>query len=221
MSRRFITLTLSVLAMAWLGGCANQVAKYDYTAFRKAAPKSILILPPVNQSPDIKASSGVLATATFPVAEGGFYVYPVAMVVQTFKENGVTSPDEIQQLPISKLRDVFGADAALYLTVKHYGAAYQVIASNVQVTLAAKLVDLRNGDLLWQGQASASNQEGRNNQGGLIGLLVIALVEQVINSAMDDPSYHVGAIANGRLLSANPNANGMMYGPRSPNYQKQ
>ncbi len=219
MSRALITLSLSLLTMAWLGGCANQVAKYDYTAFRKAAPKSILILPPTNQSPDIQATSGVLSTATAPVAEDGFYVYPVALVAQTFKDNGVNSPAEIQQLPIAKLREVFGADAALYLDVKDYGASYQVIASNVQVTLEAKLVDLRSGDLLWQGKASASNQEGRNNQGGLVGLLVAALVEQVINSSMTDPSYHVAALANSRLLTASPNANGMLYGPRSPNYQ--
>lgn len=218
MSYRLIALSLLTLAMTWLGGCANQVAKYDYTAFRKAAPKSILILPPTNQSPDIQASSGILATATFPVAEGGFYVYPVALVAQTFKENGVTSPDEIQQLPIAKLREVFGADAALYLTVKNYGASYQVVASNVQVTLEAKLVDMRSGDLLWQGKATASNQEGRNNQGGLVGMLVAALVEQIINSSITDPSYRIGAIANSRLLTANPDANGMLYGPRSPHY---
>jgi hypothetical protein len=221
MSNRIIALTLSAFATIWLGGCATPVAKYDYTAFRKAAPKSILILPPINQSPDIQASNGILATATFPVAEDGFYVFPVAMVTQTFKENGVTSPDEIQQLPIAKLREVFGADAALYITVKSYGASYQVVASNVQVTLEAKLVDLRTGDLLWQGKASASNQEGRSNQGGLIGMLVVALVEQVINSSVADPSYGVGAIANNRLLRARPDTNGMMYGPRSPDYQKQ
>jgi hypothetical protein len=221
MSNRIIALTLSALVTIWLGGCATPVAKYDYTAFRKAAPKSILILPPINQSPDIQASNGILATATFPVAEDGFYVFPVAMVAQTFKENGVTSPDEIQQLPIAKLREVFGADAALYITVKSYGASYQVVASNVQVTLEAKLVDLRTGDLLWQGKASASNQEGRSNQGGLIGMLVVALVEQVINSSVADPSYGVGAIANNRLLRARPDTNGMMYGPRSPDYQKQ
>lgn len=221
MSPRIIALALLLLTMPWLGGCATQVASYDYSAFRKAAPKTILILPPTNQSPDIQASSGVLSTATFPVAENGFYVYPVALVVQTFKENGITSPDEVQQLPVAKLREVFGADAALYITVKRYGTSYQVVASNVQVTLEAKLVDLRSGDLLWRGEANASNQEGRNNQGGLVGMLVAAIVEQIINSSVADPSYRIGAIANSRLLTANPTANGMLYGPRSPNFQKQ
>lgn len=221
MTRKLIAVLIAILALAGLGGCAGQVAKYDYTTFRNAAPKSILILPPVNQSPDIRASNGILATTTYPVAEDGFYVYPVALVAQTFIENGITSPAEIQQLPIAKLREIFGADAALYITVKNYGASYQLIASNVQVTLEARLIDLRSGDLLWQGQASASNQEGRSNQGGLVGMLVGAIIEQIIHSTMDDPSYSIGSIANIRLLTANPQTDRLLYGPRSPNYGTQ
>lgn len=217
--RPLFTLLLAATAAFWLGGCANQVAKYDYTAYRRAAPKSIIILPPTNQSPDINASGSILATATYPVAEDGYYVFPVALVAQMFKENGLTSPDDIQQLPIAKLHEIFGADAALYINIKQYGVSYQIVASNVMVVLEGKLVDLRTGDLLWQGTAAASNQEGRNNQGGLVGLLVAALVEQIANN-LSDPSYGVGAIANNRLLTAN-RANGLLYGPYSPMYEKQ
>lgn len=208
--------SLSLLALALLGGCANNQAHYDYSAFRKAQPKSIVILPPTNQSPDIKASDSVLATATYPVAEDGYYVFPVALVSHMFRENGVDTPDDIQQLPIAKIREVFGADAALYINIKSYGASYQVVASNVQVTLEAKLVDLRSGDVLWQGSATASNQEGRSNQGGLVGMLISAVIEQIANS-LSDPSYRIGAIANQRLLTANPNT-GLLYGPHSPQY---
>lgn len=217
MSRKYLAI-LALLGSVALGGCANNQAHYDYAAFRKAQPKSIIILPPTNQSPDVKASGSVLATATFPVAEDGYYVFPVALVSQMFKENGLASPDEIQQLPIAKLHEIFGADAALYINIKDYGASYQIVASNVQVTLNAKLIDLRSGDLLWQGSASASNQEGRNNQDGLVGMLITALIEQIANN-LGDPGYRVGAIANQRLLVANPNT-GLLYGPHSPQYVK-
>jgi hypothetical protein len=211
-------LSLAAAALL-LGGCAGQVAKYDYSAYREAKPRSIVILPPTNQSPDIHASASILATACHPVAENGYYVYPVALVSQMFRENGIESPDDIRQLPPAKLREVFGADAALYINVKQYGVSYQVVASNVMATLEGKLVDLRTGDLLWEGTASASNQEGRSNQGGLAGMLVSAIIEQVANN-LYDPSYKVGAIANNRLLTAD-RYNGPLYGPRSPKYGTQ
>lgn len=217
--RLFELRVLAATAVILLGGCASQATKYDYTAYREARPRSIVILPPTNQSPDIHASMSILATASQPVAENGYYVFPVALVNQMFRENGIESPDDIRQLPVARLHEVFGADAALYINVKQYGVSYQLVASNVVATLEGKLVDLRTGDLLWEGTASASNQEGRSNQGGLAGMLVGAIIEQVANN-LYDPSYRVGAIANTRLLTAD-RYNGPLYGPRSPNYATQ
>jgi len=86
------------------------------------------------------------------------------------------------------------------------------------VTAAARIVDLRTGEQLWQGGATASSSENRNsNQGGLAGLLVQAIVNQVIETATD-ASIKYATIASRRLLS--PRKNGVLYGPRSPNYQK-
>ena len=49
------SITLAVLALtALLTGCATP--SYDYTAFRESKPRSILVLPPVNESLDVSAS---------------------------------------------------------------------------------------------------------------------------------------------------------------------
>jgi hypothetical protein len=80
-------------------------------------------------------------------------------------------------------------------------------------------VDLRNGQLLWEGSASASSAEQNNNsQGGLIGLLVKAVVDQII-SASTDRSHPMAGLASQRLLAAG-RPNGLLFGPRSPNYGK-
>jgi hypothetical protein len=212
-----VRLTLLAL-MVLFSACAHQPTPYDYSAFHRAQPQSILILPPTNRSPDVRASDSILATASYPVAEAGYYVFPAALVAQMFQENGLTSPAEIQQLPpLAKLHEIFGADAALYIDIRAYGASYQILASDLRVSLDARLVDLRSGELLWRGSATASNQEGRgSNQGGIVGLLVSALVEQVANNLIDN-GFKVGAMANGRLLTANPTG-GLLYGPRSTQY---
>ena len=43
-------------------------------------PTSIVVLPPVNTSPDVKATYSMLAQVTHPLAEAGYYVLPVALV---------------------------------------------------------------------------------------------------------------------------------------------
>lgn len=208
-----------VCAAALLGGCATPRQPYDYTAFKQAKPASLLVLPPLNQSPEVKGGIGVWSQATLPLAEAGYYVMPVSLVEETFRENGLTTAADIHALDRAKLREVFGADAAVYITVQQYGTSYAVVSSNTVVAVEGRIVDLRTGELLWQGKAMASSAEQQqSNQAGLIGLLVQAVVSQIIASSTD-AGYRYAGIASQRLLSGGV-FNGVLYGPRSPNYGK-
>ncbi|MFN3580294.1 MAG: DUF799 domain-containing protein [Pseudomonas sp.] len=212
-------IAVAALMLVFLTGCVT-TTPYDYTAFRESNPRSILVLPPVNQTLDTRASYSFLTHVSMPLAEGGYYVFPVAVVEETFRENGLTNPDEIHALPLEQLNKVFGADSVMYIKITQYGTSYQLLASDTRVTAEATLVDGRSGQLLWKGQATASSTEQSNNQGGgLVGLLVVALVEQVINSTTDR-SYQIAGLTSGRLLS--PHAvNGVLPGPRLRDRQLQ
>ncbi|MGJ3354067.1 DUF799 domain-containing protein [Providencia sp. Je.9.19] len=211
-------LIVSALIMTWLlTGCA-QPTKVDYSAFNQSKPKSILVLLPQNSTPEVQASHGLLAQTTLPLAEAGYYVFPVAVVEETFKQNGMANAGDIQAVPPKKLHEIFGADAVLYLDITEYGTSYQVIASDTRVTANAKLVDARSGTLLWSGSATASSTENNSSSSGIIGVLVSAVVNQIADT-MTDKSYGIAGITSARLLSAG-KPNGILYGPRSPKYGK-
>ena len=210
-SRAFLLVAVALVAT----GCATQQA-YDYTAFRQSRPSSILVLPPLNSSPDVKATNSVLSQVTYPLAESGYYVFPVTLVNETFRQNGLANAGEIHEVAPAKLHEIFGADAALYITVQQYGTTYAVIASESRVTATARLVDLLTGSVIWSGTATASSAEGRNSSGGLIGVLVTALVSQIIESSTNQ-AHPVAGVMNGRLLTAGM-PQGLLYGPRSPKY---
>ena len=201
-------------------GCATKAPSYDYTAFKAAKPRSIVVLPPLNNSPEVNAGNSVYAQVSYPLAEAGYYVLQVAVVGETFKQNGLSNAADIHGVDVRKLNEIFGADAGLYITISKYGSTYTVIDSVAVVSVTAKLVDLKTGTLLWEGAASASNNEGGNNGGGgLIGALVAAAVKQILNSTTD-AAHPVAGVANARLLSAGM-TNGLLYGPRSVKYQVQ
>lgn len=208
---------LALLALAALAGGCVPMKTVDYQAYKQARPRSIVVLPPLNESPDVKATYSMLAQVTVPLAEAGYYVVPVALMDETFRQNGVTAAGDIHQLPPAKLREIYGADAGLYITVSDYGTKYMVLSSATIVTAQARLVDLKTGTTLWTGAASASSQENQNNGGGLVGMLIVAAVNQIIASAVDDAGYPIAGITSGRLLSAGHPA-GLLYGPRSPRY---
>lgn len=217
MMRRLLTYIATLGTVMLFAGCAVPTTpQTNYAAFKEARPRSIVVLPPLNESPDIKATYAMLAQATYPLAESGYYVLPVALVDETFRQNGLTVPGDIHTMPVPKLREIFGADAALYVTVTDYGSRYQILSSVTRVAAKAKLVDLKTGNELWSGTAVAAQDSG-NSGGGLIGMLVTAAINQAVNH-LSDASYPVAGTASARLLSAGM-PNGILYGPRSPKYQ--
>jgi hypothetical protein len=210
----------AVLASLVLTGC-NTVprAPVDVSVYRQHMPKSILVLPPLNNSPDVRATYSFWSTVTRPIAEAGYYVFPVALVDQTFKENGVTTAGDAHSIAPQKLQEIFGADAALYITVTEYGSKYMVLNSVTSVAATAKLIDLKTGEQLWQGTRRIAMDSNANNQNGLIGALVGALVEQIAGN-VSDRSHDVSAMVSGQLFTPNLHVgDALLFGVRSPKYQ--
>ncbi len=213
---RFHFVVVAVF-FALLTGCATGPSQ-DYSAFRNAKPTSILILPPQNNSPDIKGSYAMLAQMTYPLAEAGYYVIPVALMDAAFKENGIHNAAEAQNIAPAKLREIFGVDTVLYTEITEYGTQFKLISSETAVAATARLVDIRNGTVLWVGSARSSSAEYQSNSssGGLAGLVLKAVAEQIINTIKDD-SYRYAGMTSQRLLSAGARGQ-ILYGPRSPFY---
>lgn len=218
-----MNLALVVRRWAWLAaalvltGCATPKAPYDYTAFKQSQPRSILVLPPLNNTPAVRATYSMLAQVTQPLSESGYYVIPVALMDDTFRENGIQQAADAHGLPTTKLREIFGADAGLYITMTQYGTKYQVLDSVTVVAAEGRLVDLRTNQVLWAGKAMASTAEQQNQQqGGIAGLLVAAIVKQVMGT-LTDQSHPMAGLASQRLLRAG-RPDGLLYGPRSPKF---
>jgi hypothetical protein len=214
---RFLTALSATAFALFMTGCATK-APYDYSAFKESRPKSLLVLPPVNKTPEVQASNSVLSHVTRPLAESGYYVMPVTLVAEAFKENGMTEPSDMHATSAEKLRQIFGADAALYITISNYGTGYQIINSAAIVTAKATLMDLKTGRTLWEGAATASSSEGESKQGGLAALLITAIVKQIVGTVTDQ-SHQIANVTAVRLLSAG-QPNGILFGPRSPNFGK-
>jgi hypothetical protein len=201
----------AVLALI-LTGCATP--PYDYTNFRQHPPRSILVLPPLNESTAVEGTYSYLSTVTWPVAEMGYYVYPVAVIDQFLKENGMPTAGEMHQVPLNKVAEIVGADAVLYATLKQYGTKYQVINSATTVQVRARLVDTRTGLLLWEGEGIAQQNSGSGN---ILVDLISAAITQAVN-ASTDAAHPVCRIANAKLFY--PKGQGLLYGPYHPEYDK-
>lgn len=205
-------LVLALLGLLALAGC-HTVKPYDYTNFREHPPRSILVLPPLNESSAVEGTYGYLSTVTRPIAERGYYVFPVAVIDQFMKANGLPTAGDMQQAPLAKVREVTGADAVMYLKLKDYGSHYHLLTDVTVVSVEARLVDTRTGVLLWAGNGTA--EQASQGTGNLFGDMIAAALVQAINKKTDH-AHQVSRLANANMFF--PDSTGLPYGPYSPKY---
>jgi hypothetical protein len=214
--KTFVRTAACAAALATIAACQTVHPSYDYSNFRAHPPRSILVLPPLNESTAIEGTYGYLSTVSEPLAELGYYVFPVAVVDQFLKENGMPTAGEMQQVSLAKVVQITGADAVLYITLKQYGSKYQVINSTTTVEATARLVDTRTGVQLWDGRGFAQ-QSASNGSGNILGAIVAAAINQAINSKTDH-AHKVSRAANVSLFRTEGSA--LPDGPYSPEYGK-
>lgn len=202
---------LTLVAMALMTGCATP-QPYNYDALIAAEPRSIVVLPPTNNTVEVDAPYVYLSTISRPLAEKGYYVFPVAVIDNFMKENGLPTPAEMNQVPLDKLYENIGADAVLYVDIQQWGQKYQVLSSKAIVEAHMKLVDARTGDLLWDATSSAV-QQSDSGGAGIVGMLINALASQIAGS-ISDPTAKLAKVANNTAI--NQSQRGLLNGPYAP-----
>ncbi len=180
--KKLILIGLIVL----ISGCAT-VPKKDYTAFNLAAPRSILIVPVVNRSVDVDAPNYFLSSITIPVAEQGYYVFPVNAVKRVLEDNGLSDADMVHKALAPKLAALFGADAVLYISINRWDARWMLLSTTITVDLTYVLKDGKTGDVLWADSRRIQYTPQGASGGNAIADLIIDVAQAAMTKAA--PNY--------------------------------
>ncbi len=209
---------LAGLLAGLLVACAAEPRRADFSRLLAASPRSLLVVPVVNESVDVDAAATFLSTLPVPLAERGYYVFPVDLVKRLLEDDGLSDASLVHGADPVRLCALFGADAALYVTIRRWDAKYVVLSTQVTVELSYVVKDGRTGETLWtEHQASTyASDSGGGGQGGAAAL-VGALVSAALTKAA--PSYlPLARQANAQALGEGGRPNGFPYGPHRPEF---
>lgn len=178
------SIVLVVIAAA---GCATTGQNKDYTAFKSADPHSILIVPVVNRSVDVNAPDYLLSTVTIPLAEKGYYVFPVNLVKRVLEDDGLSDADLVHNASTAKLCNLFGADSVLYVSIERWDAQWALLSTSVTVELTYIIKDAKTEQAIWQQKEKMVYVPQNSNTGNPLGNLIAAVVTAAITKAA--PNY--------------------------------
>lgn len=185
----------AVLLVSFAFGCESQQTK-DLTRFHSANIRSVLIIPPVNNSVEVTAPECFLSTIPVPVAEQGYYVFPVHMVKRLLEDNGMSDTAMVHNSDPHKLGELFGADAILYVTIERWEARYIGIQTSIVVYLRYELKECKTGQSVWKTRQKAVYSSGNANSGNPAADIVAQTIMASLMRA--NPNYvQVAKQANG------------------------
>lgn len=196
---------LCLLASVFLMGCVTQPTQKDMSAFQAAAPRSILVVPIINKSLDVDAPNYVLAALPVPIAEKGYYVFPVNTTKYVLEQEGYYEGERIHQQPTPMLAKLFGADAVLYVSINRWDAQFALFTTMVTVDFDYRLVS-KDGTEIWKENKRMQYQPQNNNSGGSpLAILLTAVINAAVARAA--PNYMpLTQQANQQVFVAGPNA---------------
>lgn len=190
-------ILLTSIVLISLSGCAIAPPAKDFSAFNKAAPRSILVLPVVNKSLDVEAPNYFLSTITVPFANRGFYVFPVNTVKAVMDAEGMADPDLAHRADPTILGELFGADAIMYVRINRWDATYAVLSTRVTVDFDYEIKNGKNGESLWKDkQVMTYVPQQQNSTGNPLADLVVMAASAAMTKAK--PNYlPLTRLANG------------------------
>lgn len=178
-----LPLVLAALALsAALAGCATAPPSKDYAAFRAENPRSILVVPALNNTLNVPAPDYFLSTISRPFAERGYYVFPAHMVKRVMEDDGLGDAGLIHSADSARLGRLFGCDSVLYVVIQQWDSKYVLISTTTTVRFDYALKSCKTGATLWQDSQTMVYSPQASNSGNpiadLIAQAVVAAIEK-------------------------------------------
>lgn len=144
-------ITTIILAVSFLSGCVEMGTKQDAfpSMYGPQKPVSILVVPAINESTAADAGDLLNVTVSQPFTNQGFYVVPMPIVADIFRNEGIIEGTQIKGLPTQLFKKNFGADAVMFMTIESWEKNYAVIAGNVTVGIEYVLLSTTSNEILW------------------------------------------------------------------------
>ncbi|CAN5311523.1 hypothetical protein BH10PSE4_BH10PSE4_17060 [soil metagenome] len=140
---RFLAIAAAALSLA---ACATTgpVSK-SYNGFRAENPRSILVVPTLNNTLSVTAPEFFLSTISRPFAERGYYVFPAHMVKQVLETDGLSDAGLVHTADPRRLGALFGCDTVLFVAIQQWDSKYVVLTTTTTVKFDYTLKSCKTG----------------------------------------------------------------------------
>ncbi|MGX5915432.1 GNA1162 family protein [Aliidiomarina sp. Khilg15.8] len=175
-------LLTALLAMFVLSACSSTQRVDDHPRFMDTRTRSVLILPPANQTTSAVAAEHYLTSLPVPLTRAGYYVLPTPVTMQIMQAEGIVDGAQLDTVDPTRFAHLFGVDLILKTTIHNWDTSYFVIGGAVVVGASFELISAHSGEVLWTHRDRRTSDTTSRNNTSLLG----QLLETALNTVQQD-----------------------------------
>ncbi len=177
----------------------------EYGSFYTEHPKTIVVMPPINETNFTGAKDYFYTTLALPLIEKGYYVYSPYLTMEMFQSEGAYDSEMFINGDLTQFKNVLDCDAVMFTRIKKWEK--KALLGKINVNIEYVLRSANTGEILYQKEGKIA-LDTSDDSGGLG-----SLIATVVNTATTDKVV-AGRECNAYVLSDIPD------GPYSLSYLK-
>lgn len=181
----------------------------EYARMYEQQPKSIVVMPPINETNFGEAKDYFYTTMALPLIDKGYYVYSPYLTMEMFQNEGAYDSELFIDQDLNQFRNVLACDAVMFTRIKKWEK--KALSGKINVEIEYLLRSATTGETLYHREGKISLDTSiQSGGGGGFGALA-NLVATAVNTAVTDKVI-AGRACNQYVLSDMPE------GPYSPKH---
>ncbi|WP_371185209.1 GNA1162 family protein [Thalassotalea maritima] len=173
---------LTIITVIFLSGCQATITKNEaFPKLYSEKPKTILVVPAVNNTTAADAAELYSTTIAQPLSEAGYYVVSIPFVEHFLQREGISDGEQAKQIPPEKFLQLFGADAVLFVNINSWDTNYYITGGNVTVSAKFELISTKTNNMLWQYDDIIVHDTSGNSGNLLVDVISTALTTALVD----------------------------------------
>lgn len=127
---------LIICCMATSCGVSKKATRASlYPKMYEEKPLTLLVMPPINNSPYPEAKDLLYASITRPLVEAGYYVISPLVAEDVLKAENVYDSEKFFDAPLADFQNLFGADAVVFSVIDSWEKRGFGIATGIRYVI--------------------------------------------------------------------------------------
>jgi len=148
--KKMILGPLLLIGVALGLGCAGGAQHSVAPDYKDRAPRSIAVLPILNETVSLKAPEMFRPILLNKVSLKGYETPALAFIDGRLREKEIREAGQVNSLTPQELGDLLGVDALLYAYVTEFSTTYLLAYASMTVGAGFELKDRKTGEKLWE-----------------------------------------------------------------------